>query len=140
MKAIRVHEFGDPQVMRLEEVPDPKPGPGQVVVRVYAAGVNPVETYIRAGLYSREEPLPYTPGTDAAGVIEAVGEGVRRVTVGDRVYTAGTITGAYAERALCAEGQVHPLPDRISYEQGAAIYIPYATAYRALFQRAQARP
>ena len=140
MKAIRVHEFGDPQVMRLEEVPDPKPGPGQVVVRVYAAGVNPVETYIRAGLYSREAPLPYTPGTDAAGVIEAVGEGVRRVTVGDRVYTAGTMTGAYAERALCAEGQVHPLPDRISYEQGAAIYIPYATAYRALFQRAQARP
>jgi NADPH:quinone reductase len=139
MKAIRVHEFGDPYVMRLEEVPDPKPGPGQVVVRVYAVGVNPVETYIRAGLYSREAPLPYTPGTDAAGVVEAVGEGVSRVTVGDRVYTAGTITGAYAERALCAESKVHPLPDRISYEQGAAIYIPYATAYRALFQRACAR-
>jgi NADPH2:quinone reductase len=140
MKAIRVHEFGDPQVMRLEKVPDPKPGPGQVVVRVYAAGVNPVETYIRAGLYSREAPLPYTPGTDAGGVVEAIGDGVRRVTVGDRVYTGGTITGTYAERALCAEGQVHRLPDRISYEQGAAIYIPYATAYRALFQRAEARP
>jgi NADPH2:quinone reductase len=139
MKAIRVHEFGDPHVMRLEDVPDPTPGPGQVVVRVYAAGVNPVDTYIRAGLYSREAPLPYTPGTDGAGVIEAVGEGVGSVTVGDRVYTAGTITGAYAERALCAQGQVHPLPDRVSYEQGAAIYIPYATAYRALFQRAQAR-
>ncbi|MBA2253374.1 MAG: NADPH:quinone reductase [Nitrospirales bacterium] len=139
MKAIRVHEFGDPQVMRLEEVPDPKPGPGQVVVRVYAAGVNPVETYIRAGVYSREAPLPYTPGTDAAGVVEAVGEGVSQVTEGDRVYTAGTITGAYAERALCAQGQVHLLPDRISFEQGAAIYIPYATAYRALFQRARAR-
>ena len=139
MKAIRVHEFGDPQVMRLEEVPDPKPGSGQVAVRVYAAGVNPVETYIRAGLYSREAPLPYTPGTDAAGVVDAIGEGVSRVTVGDRVYTAGTITGAYAERALCAQGQVHPLSDQISYEQGAAIYIPYATAYRALFQRARAR-
>ncbi|MEP6887034.1 MAG: NADPH:quinone reductase [Nitrospirales bacterium] len=139
MKAIRVHEFGDPQVMRLEEVPDPKPGPGQVVVRVYAAGVNPVETYIRAGVYSREAPLPYTPGTDAAGVVEAVGEGVSQVTEGERVYTAGTITGAYAERALCAQGQVHLLPDRISFEQGAAIYIPYATAYRALFQRARAR-
>ena len=140
MKAIRVHEFGDPHVMRLEEVPDPKPGPGQVVVRVYAAGVNPVETYIRAGVYSREAPLPYTPGTDAGGVVEAIGDGVRRVTVGDRVYTGGTITGTYAERALCAEGQVHRMPDRISYEQGAAIYIPYATAYRALFQRAGARP
>lgn len=138
MKAIRVHEFGDPRVMRLEDVPDPTPGPGQVVVRVYAAGVNPVDTYIRAGLYSREAPLPYTPGTDAAGIIEAAGEGVGSVAVGDRVYTAGTITGAYAERALCAQGQVHPLPDRVSYEQGAAIYIPYATAYRALFQRARA--
>jgi len=139
MKAIRVHEFGEPDVMRLEDVPDPTPGPGQVVVRVQAAGVNPVDTYVRAGTYAREAPLPYTPGTDAAGVIEAVGEGVSRVTVGARVYTAGTISGAYAERALCTQSQVHLLPDRMSYAQGAAIYIPYATAYRALFQRAQAR-
>jgi len=139
MKAIRVHAFGEPDVMRLEEVPDPEPGPGQVLVRVHAIGVNPVDAYIRAGLYNREAPLPYTPGTDAAGVIEAVGEGIRRITVGDRVYTAGTITGAYAERALCSQSQVHPLPERISFTQGAAIYIPYATAYRALFQRAQAR-
>ncbi|MDQ6735049.1 MAG: NADPH:quinone reductase, partial [Nitrospirota bacterium] len=128
-----------PDVMRFEEVPDPMPGSGQVVVQVYAVGVNPVEAYIRAGAYTREAPLPYTPGTDAAGVIEAVGEGVNRVKAGDRVYTAGTITGSYAERALCAQSQVHPLPDRMSYAQGAAIYIPYATAYRALFQRAQAR-
>lgn len=139
MKAIRVHEFGDPDVLRLEEVPDPKPGQGQVLVRIHAVGINPVDAYIRAGAYTREAPLPYTPGTDAAGVIEAVGEGVSRVTVGARVYTAGTITGAYAERALCTQSQVHPLPDRISYAQGAGIYIPYATAYRALFQRAQAR-
>lgn len=139
MKAIRVHEFGGPEVMRVEEMPDPTPGPGQVVVRVHAAGVNPVETYIRAGMYSREGPLPYTPGTDAAGVVVAVGESVSRSKVGDRVYTAGSITGVYAERALCAETQVHRLPDRVSYAQGAAIYIPYATAYRALFQRARAR-
>jgi NADPH:quinone reductase len=139
MKAIRVHEFGEPDVMRLEEVPDLTPGPGQVVVRVHAVGINPVDAYIRAGAYTREAPLPYTPGTDAAGVIEAVGEGVNRITVGARVYTAGTITGAYAERALCTQSQVHPLSDRMSYAQGAAIYIPYATAYRALFQRAQTR-
>jgi NADPH:quinone reductase len=139
MKAIRVHEFGEPDVMRLEEVPDLTPGPGQVVVRVHAVGINPVDAYIRAGAYTREAPLPYTPGTDAAGVIEAVGEGVNRITVGARVYTAGTITGAYAERALCTQSQVHPLSDRMSYAQGAAIYIPYATAYRALFQRARAR-
>jgi NADPH:quinone reductase len=139
MKAIRVHEFGEPDVMRLEEVPDPKPGPGQVVVRIHAVGINPVDAYIRAGRYNREAPLPYTPGSDAAGVIEVVGEGVGRFTVGTRVYTAGTITGAYAERALCSQSQVHPLPERISFAQGAAIYIPYATAYRALFQRAQVR-
>jgi NADPH:quinone reductase len=139
MKAIRVYAFGEPDVMRLEEVPDPTPGPGQVVVRVHAVGVNPVDAYIRAGLYNREAPVPYTPGSDAAGVIEAVGEGISKIKVGDRVYTAGTITGAYAERALCTLSQVHPLPERISFAQGAAIYIPYATAYRALFQRAQAR-
>lgn len=140
MNAIRVHEFGDPHVMQLEAVPDPKPGPGQVVVRIYAVGINPVETYIRAGLYSRDAPLPYTPGTDAAGLLEAVGEGVSGVKVGDRVYTSGTITGAYAERALCTQMQVHRLPKKISYPQGAAVNIPYATAYRALFQRAHARP
>lgn len=139
MKAIRVYAFGEPYVMRLEEVPDPKPRPGQVVVRVHAVGVNPVDAYIRAGLYNREAPVPYTPGSDAAGVIEAVGEGISKIKVGDRVYTAGTITGAYAESALCTLSQVHPLPERISFAQGAALYIPYATAYRALFQRAQAR-
>ncbi|HOB72980.1 MAG TPA: NADPH:quinone reductase [Phycisphaerae bacterium] len=139
MKAIRVHEFGDPEVMRIEEMPDPQPGPGQVVVRLHAIGVNPVETYIRSGRYARTPSLPYTPGTDAAGVIEAVGEGVHGIEIGDRVYTAGSVTGTYAERALCERSQVFPLPERISFQQGAAIYIPYATAYRALFHRAAAQ-
>ena len=141
MKAIRVHQFAGPEVMRLEEdVPDPKPGPGQVVVRIHAAGVNPVDTYIRAGTYARKPILPYTPGTDGAGVVEAVGAGVSRVKVGDRVYTAGTLSGTYAERALCAESQVHCLPQQSSYAQGAAMHFPYATAYRALFQLARATP
>src|SRR5215210_5075371 len=129
MKAIRVHQFGEPSVMRLEEVPDPQPGPGQVVVRVHAAGVNPVDTYIRAGAYGGKVTPPYTPGTDAAGIVAAVGNGISRLKVGARVYTAGTISGAYAERALCAADTVRPLPDRLSYAQGAAIYVPYATAY-----------
>lgn len=81
--------------------------------------------------------LPYTPGSDAAGVVEAVGEGVSHVAVGDRVYTAGTLSGAYAELTLCNESQTHPLPQSIDYEQGAAVNIPYSTAYRALFQRAR---
>jgi NADPH2:quinone reductase len=138
MKAIRVHETGGPDVLKLEEVPDPQPGPGQVLVRVKAAGVNPVDTYIRAGGYAVKPPLPYTPGMDAAGDVEAVGEGVTRVSVGDRVYVAGTLTGSYAERTLSNEPQVHPLPQHVSYSQGAAINVPYATAYRGLFQRAKA--
>jgi NADPH2:quinone reductase len=140
MKAIRVREFGPPGVMRLEEVQDLPPGPGQVLVRIRAAGVNPVETYIRAGGYSRAATLPYTPGHDAAGVVEAVGEGVRGVAPGDRIYTSATVTGAYAEKAVCDASRVHPLPGNVSFAQGAAVGVPYATAWRALFQRAKAHP
>lgn len=139
MKAIRVHEFGPPEVMKLEDVPDPAPGPGQVVVRVHAAGVNPVETYIRSGVYANKPPLPYTPGGDAAGVVAAVGAQVTRWQTGDRVYTAGTVSGAYAQLALCDAAQVYALPDQLTFAQGAALHVPYATAYRALFDRAHAR-
>lgn len=139
MKAIRVHEFGGPEAMRLEDVEPPKPGPGQVVLRVRAAGVNPVDTYIRSGAYVFRPPLPYTPGIEGAGEMEAAGEGVKRFRPGDRVYCAGTLSGTYAERALCAEAQVYPLPANISFAQGAGIPIPYGTAYWALFRRANAR-
>ena len=140
MKAIRIHVYGGPEVMVLEEAPDPKPGPGQVVVRVKAAGVNPVDTYIRSGLYAAQPSLPYTPGFDAAGIVEETGKGVSRFRHGDRVYTAGTVSGAYAELALCEERQVYPMPDRITFQQGASIGVPYAIAFRALFQRAHAEP
>ena len=139
MKAIRVHKFGGPDLMQLEDVPDLTPGPGQVVVRVRAIGVNPVDTYIRSGLHAVNPPLPYTPGTDAAGVVESIGEAVTRVATGDRVYVAGTISGAYAGQAQCSESQVHPLPSNVTFEQGAAVGIPYVTAYRALFHRGRAR-
>jgi NADPH2:quinone reductase len=125
--------------MQLEEIPDLHPGHKQVLIRVKAAGVNPTDTYTRAGM-SRKPSLPYTPGIDAAGIVESVGEGVTGVGVGARVYVSGTISGAYAEEALCEEHQVHPLPEKISFAQGAAINIPYATAYRALFQLAKATP
>jgi NADPH2:quinone reductase len=140
MKAIRVHEFGEPDVLRLEEVPMPRPGPGQVLVRMHAVGVNPVETYIRAGTYARVPDLPYTPGNDGAGVVEQVGSDVRDFKPGDRVYTAGSVSGTYAEFALCKTEQVHRLPANISFGQGAAMGTPYATAYRGLYQRAQAKP
>ena len=100
MKAIRVHEFGEPAVMRLEAVPEPTAGKGQVVVGVRAVGVNPVDTYIRAGTYHLKPDLPYTPGGEAAGVVEAVGEGVTSVAVGDRVYTSRTLSGASAEKSV----------------------------------------
>ena len=140
MRAIRVHEFGGPEVLRLEELAGPSPGAGQVLVRVRAAGVNPVDTYIRSGAHAVKPPLPYTPGLDAAGEVVAAGEGVTRVAPGQRVYTAGSLSGTYAELALCDESQVHPLPDRVSFAQGAGVFTPYATAYRALFQRAAGRP
>jgi NADPH2:quinone reductase len=138
VKAIRVHQFGGPEVMRLEELPVPEPGLGQVLVRLHAIGVNPVETYQRSGANPAIK-LPWTPGMDAAGVVEAVGPGVSRPKPGDRIYTANTLTGSYAEFALCEEKSVHRLPANLTFQQGAAINIPYATAYRALFHRARAR-
>lgn len=138
MKAIQVHEFGGPEVLKLEEIPTPKPAAGQVLVRIHAAGVNPYDTYMRSGTYAIKPALPYTPGSDAAGVIEAVGPGMTKVQPGDRVYTARTVTGAYAEYAIALETQVHPLPAKISFAQGAAIWVPYGTAYHALFHSADA--
>ena len=141
MNAIVVREFGPPHVMKLEQAADPSPGPGQVRVRVKAIGVNPVETYIRAGTYVRKPNLPYTPGSDLAGVVEAVGPGVTDVKAGDRVYAYGTAgTGAYREMTICERGQVHPLPSGVSFQQGAGVGTPYSTAWKALFIRAQAKP
>ena len=138
MKAIRVHQFGGPEVLKLEEVPTPKPDPGEVLVRVRAAGVNPYDTYMRAGTYAIKPHLPYTPGSDAAGTVEAIGTGVTKVKPGDRVYRAKTSTGAYAEYTLALEEQVHRLPENISSEQGAGVWVPYATAYHAVHHFAKA--
>lgn len=139
MKAIRVHEFGGPEVMKLEDLADPVGGPGQVVVEVKAVGVNPVESYIRTGTYAIKPSLPYTPGNDAAGVVKEVGAGVTSVKAGERVYTSTSMSGTYAQQALCNAANVHHLPDNISFEQGAGVGVPYGTAFRALFQRGGAK-
>jgi NADPH2:quinone reductase len=139
MKSIRVHEVGGPEVLKLEEVPDPQPGPGQVVVALRAVGVNPVDTYVRSGRYGQKV-FPYTPGADGAGVVESVGVGVKQFKPGERVYTAGSLSGTYAQKTLTGESQVHPLPDQATFAQGAALGVPYATAWRALHHRARARP
>lgn len=140
MKAIRVREFGGPEALRLEDVDEPRPAAGQVSVRVRAVGVNPVDTYIRSGAHAVKPPLPWTPGLDAAGVVEEVGEGVTRFRAGERVYVAGSLTGTYAELTVCEESQVQPLPGRVTFAQGAGVFTPYATAFRALFRRARAAP
>jgi NADPH2:quinone reductase len=145
MRAILVREFGGPEVLRLEELPEPTPQASQVVVRIKAAGVNPVEAYIRTGTYARKPNLPYTPGADGAGEVEAVGADVKAFKPGDRVYIAGdnvttNASGTYADRGVFAPTMLHRLPGSVSFAQGAAMGVPYGSAYRALFHRAQARP
>ncbi len=139
MKAIIVREFGAPEQMKLEDVSDLQPEKNQILVRVKATGINPVDTYIRSGTYASKPELPYTPGKDAAGIVEEIGADVEKVKAGDRVYTADSISGTYAEFALCGEDQVHKLPENISFEQGAGVFVPYATSHRALFQKAEAK-
>jgi NADPH2:quinone reductase len=139
MKAIRVHQFGGPEVMQLEDIPTPKPAAGQLLVKIRAAGVNPADTYARTGNYMILPELPYTPGTDGAGVVEAAGHGVSSFKPGDRVYVAKSLTGTYAEYALALESQLHRLPEKVSFSGGAGVFIPYGTAYHALHHQAQAR-
>ena len=139
MKAIRVEEFGGPSVLRLAEIPAPEPGAGEVCVRLHAAGINPVETYIRSGQYAALPSLPYTPGLDGAGTVDALGAGVSSLSIGDRVYVSGTSTGTYAEQCVAPAGNVRRLPAVTRFDQGAALGVPYTTAWRALMQRGGAK-
>src|SRR5262245_7961836 len=119
MKAIVIRDFGGPDVMTLDTVPDPVARDGQVVVRVRAAGVNPVHTYIRAGRHTIRPTLPYTPGFDGAGEVDSVGNGVTGLAPGDRVYVAAPALGTYAEKIACAASHVYRLPDGVTFQQGA---------------------
>ena len=137
MKAIIVREFGAADVMKLEEIDTPEPQESQVLVRIKAAGVNPVDTYIRSGVYAQKPSLPYTPGKDGAGIVEKTGGRVTKFKAGDRVLTTDAGSGTYAEYAVFDETQLIDLPDNVSFEEGAGVFVPYATAYRALFEKAQ---
>ena len=139
MKAIVVKEYGSEEVLEVSEIEAPSPSDGEVLVEIKAAGVNPVDTYIRQGNHVSAPPVPFTPGKDGAGIVEAIGSNVKGVAVGDRVYVGGSLTGTYAEYALVKETQIHPLPSNVTFEQGAGVFVPYATAFRALIQKACVR-
>ncbi|MCM3569815.1 NADPH:quinone reductase [Neobacillus mesonae] len=145
MKAIQMSSFGGPEVLKLAEIEEPVPAENEVRVKLYYAGVNPAETYIRAGGYAFFTPeFPYVPGFDGAGVVDKVGPGVTRLKMGDRVFVASNLakrkTGTYAEKVVCDAEAVHKLPESISFEQGAALGVPVTAAYRALFHRAHLKP
>jgi len=137
MKAIRVTEFGGPEKLVLAEVPDPKPAAGEVLVDLQAIGVNPFETLMLAGTYAIKPQLPFTPGVDGAGIVSSVGDGVTAFKKGDRVYVAGSLTGTYAQKSVSKASQLHRLSDHVSFEQGAAVGVPYATAYRGVVHKAK---
>ncbi len=139
MKAIIVREFGAPEVLKFEETADLEPAENQVLVKIKAVGVNPVDAYIRTGTHAQKPELPFTPGKDAAGIVEKTGANISGFKAGDRVLTTGSVTGTYAEFCLCEESQLIKLPENISFEQGAGVFVPYATAYRALFQKANGK-
>eukprot|EP00052_Salpingoeca_macrocollata_P005922 m.50414 g.50414 ORF g.50414 m.50414 type:complete len:355 (+) comp15135_c1_seq1:570-1634(+) len=138
-RAIQVSAFGGPEVLKVVSLPALVPLENQILVKVEYAGVNPVETYMRSGVYARLPKLPYTPGTDGAGLVERVGEGITGVKAGDRVWLTGSLTGTYAQYCLCSREQVHRLPAHVGTDQGAALNIAYRTAYKALFQRGRAQ-
>ena len=120
MKAVRVHAFGGPEQLVLDELDEPRIQPSEVLVEIRAAGVNPVDTYVRSGTHAVKPPLPYIPGFDGAGVVLEVGAHVDRISVGGRVYVVGTMNGTYAERTVCAPEQVYRLPDSLTFPQGVA--------------------
>lgn len=138
MKTIRYHEHGGADVLTMDDVPEPTPGPGEVTVRVHAAGVNPIDTYVREGNVSPEGGLPHIGGADVAGVVEEVGEGVDAFEPGDRVFATGLglfEPGTYAEYVAVPEEKLAPLPESVSFEEGAAAAMAFATAWRGLITR-----
>ncbi len=140
MKAMRIHQHGPVEQLQLEPLAEFKPGPGEVLIQLHAAGVNPVDHYTCAGINGYSAHMPFTPGRDGAGIISALGAHDTHFKEGDRVYCAGTLTGSFAQYALCDLDQVFPLPDNSSFAEGACMGIPYGTAYRALAQIGSAKP
>ncbi len=137
MFGFKVNEFGGPEVMVWQELPDPEPGPGQVLVDVHATGINFAETRMRAGTYSGQ-PLPFVMGMEGAGTVAELGEGVSGFDPGDRVF--GRARGCHAEKVLFDVAHLMPLPDNLSFVEGAAIPVGWLTAWHAIHTVAHAGP
>jgi NADPH:quinone reductase-like Zn-dependent oxidoreductase len=140
MKAVRIHNYGGPEVLRFEDAPRPTPGAGELLIRVHAAAVNPVDSKIRAGYFQDtfQYAFPFIPGWDLSGVVEATGPGVTKFKNGDEVYARPDLSrnGAYAEYAVIKETETALKPNSIDHVQAAAIPIVASTAWQALFDRA----
>jgi NADPH2:quinone reductase len=139
MKAVLCRSYGPPENLTLEEVADPQPGPGQVLIDVRSAGLNFPDTLQIAGKYQFQPPFPFTPGCEVSGVVAEVGEGVTRLKHGDRVMALPGI-GGLAERAVAAADVVVPMPASMDFDTAAAFGLVYGTSYHALRQRAQLQP
>lgn len=132
MRALRIHKFGGPENLKLEDIPVPSFSDSEVLVRVNAAGINPVDTYIREGAYATLPKLPAILGKEVAGIVEDVGDDVSNLKKGDRVFALLPENGGYAEYVTCKEENVYPLSEKLTFSQGSGLCIPYFTAYRAL--------
>jgi len=141
MKAIVIHEYGGPEVLKYEDVPRPDPKDDQILVRVIAAGVNPVDGMIRSGMFAKYEKavFPMIPGADIAGVVEKVGSKVTKFKPGDPVFAYVTLknSGGYAEYALMTEHEAAPKPNSLTYVEAAAVPVVALTAWQALIDTAK---
>jgi NADPH2:quinone reductase len=139
MKAMQMKDYGPASALTLTETSKPNFNADQILVQVGAAGVNPVDTYLRSGTNNYSTTFPHTPGLDGAGTIVELGDQVTGFEIGQRVYFSRNLTGSSAEFAVCATTHTYPLADALSFEEGACLGIPYTTAHRALFGRANAK-
>ncbi len=138
MRAIVCRAYGPPKDLVLADAPEPKPGPGQVLIDVHAAGVNFPDVLLVQGLYQVKPPLPFSPGVEVAGIVAAVGEGVSEPQVGERV--AAGVMGGFAERAVASAATTIVLPERVDFVTAAGMVLTYGTAYHALADRAALKP
>ena len=139
MRALVLHQHGPLENLKLETLPDPQPGPDEVLIEVHAASVNFPDLLVIAGTYQNLPPVPFVPGKDLAGTVAAIGPNVSSVEPGERVM-AQIEYGAFAERAVIPPNKCHPMPASMSFEEGAAMGLVYLTAHFALVERGDLRP